>query len=409
MQRHLMQRTGILAKVLARMASCALVVCAMTPIALGQDPLTDKVVLELPSMEEVAIDPDLVYKEVDGQQLTFDLYRPKGARAEDRFPLVFFVNGVGDRELPLKHWGPYRSWAKLCAASGMAAVLHNAREGQTAEDLADAVTQVREQAPKLGIDPDNICIWASSANLQTGFPYATDVSNTFVKCAVFYYGALDSTRVRHDLPVLVARAGLDMPWQNVTVDAYVARSLVLNAPLTLLNLPNGRHGFDVIDKNDASREMVRSTLAFMKQNLSGDVQRARLERAAQANALSLVAGAKYADALDSCRRWVAEDGENGLARQTLATCLYHLRQFEEACANYERAGDLGHMPALTWYNAACCRALLKDKDHALVLLEKAFATGRITNLQAVRDDTDLASLKDEPRFQKLVQPAEKRP
>ena len=79
-----------------------------------------------------------------------------------------------------------------------------------------------------------------------------------------------------------------------------------------------------------------------------------------------------------------------------------MKRYREAGDEYGRAGDLGSMPALTWYNAACSYALAGEKDRAFELLTRAFGTGRITDKEQVRKDPDLASLSGDPRFAALL-------
>ncbi|HZI94733.1 MAG TPA: tetratricopeptide repeat protein, partial [Patescibacteria group bacterium] len=344
------------------------------------------------------------YKSAGDRTLAYDLYRPASLPAGGKTPLVIFVNGVGDPPgAPLKDWGAYKDWARLVAVSGMAAVLHNTTQGKAAEDVADLIGALRGRAAELHLDPDNIALWSSSANVRVGFPFAMDPAHTFVKAAVFYYGAgMDPNMQRADLPVMIGRAGLDFPGANRSIDAWVARALVLNAPVTVENLPNGRHGFDAFDDHDASREVVRQTLAFLKENLSAGVQRGRTDRAVQARAISLSGAGRHAEAAQAYQIWVTQEPETGVAHQGLADALYQLKRYAEAARSFEKAGDLNVMPALTWYNAACSYALAGDKEKAITLLTRAIGTGFVQDLAAVRRDADLATLLDDPRFRKLV-------
>jgi adenylate cyclase len=62
----------------------------------------------------------------------------------------------------------------------------------------------------------------------------------------------------------------------------------------------------------------------------------------------------------------------------------------------------------TYYNVACAWALLGERDTALVWLERELREnhapgGSLERQKAwARKDPDLASLRDDPRFQKLV-------
>ena len=73
---------------------------------------------------------------------------------------------------------------------------------------------------------------------------------------------------RNAPPILVARAGLDHPWLNGGADRFVAAATARGATLDLLNHPDGRHGFDTLDDDARSKEVIRHTLAFLKDHLA---------------------------------------------------------------------------------------------------------------------------------------------
>jgi dienelactone hydrolase len=68
-------------------------------------------------------------------------------------------------------------------------------------------------------------------------------------------------------PILVARAGLDNPWLNDSVDRFVAAALARGATLDLLTHPSGRHGFDILDDDARTKEIIRRTLEFLRERL----------------------------------------------------------------------------------------------------------------------------------------------
>jgi len=68
-------------------------------------------------------------------------------------------------------------------------------------------------------------------------------------------------------PILVARAGLDNPWLNEGIDRFVQAALASGATLDLLNHPEGRHGFDILDDDARSRQIIRHTLEFLREYL----------------------------------------------------------------------------------------------------------------------------------------------
>lgn len=374
-------------------------------------------VLTLPGMDRVRADTGLVYRSLPDVKLTFDLYKPPpslgpvelkaGPSTPPRgLPVVIFVNGVGrfGAAPPLKEWGIYTDWARLVAVEGMAAVLYDSRAANVREDLVALVEHLRGNAATLGIDRDMIGIWACSANLRPGSAYALDPVNTWVKAGVFYYGNVDTMNVRPDLPVLAARAGLDTPFTNASMSQYIQRAMARNANLTVLNLPNMRHAFDLVDSTEASRQAVRTTLEFLRANLTPAMQEAWLTRSEDARAVRAHAARDWEATLAAVKGWIRRDPENGHPHQLAGDAAYQLKRYPDAASHYETAGARGWMPALTYYNAACSRALAGQREPAIQDLEKAFATGFMQDRAAVLRDPDLATVRDDPRFQKLVAP-----
>ena len=369
-------------------------------------------VLTLPGMDQARADTGLVYRSLPDVKLTFDLYKPPpratatgGAATTRGLPVVVFVNGVGwIAPYPLKEWGIYKTWARLVAVEGMAAVLYDSRGQNAREDLTALMEHLRGNAAKLGIDRDMIGIWACSANLRPGSAYALDPVNAWVKAAVFYYGTVDTAHVRPELPVLVARAGLDTPFTNNSMSQYLQRSMARNGNLTVLNLPNMRHAFDLVDSTEASRQAVRTTLAFLRANLTPAMQDAWLTRADEARAVRSHAARDWEGTLAATKIWMERDPRDGHPLQLAGDAAYQLRRYGDAALYYEKAAARGWIPAITFYNAACSRALAGERDRAIENLEKAFATGFMQDRTAVLRDPDLATVRDDPRFQRLVAP-----
>ena len=68
--------------------------------------------------------------------------------------------------------------------------------------------------------------------------------------------------------MLIARAGQDDPRLNATVDAFRGGGAQAErCPFEVLNHPDGRHGFDILDDDARSREIIARTFAFLKANL----------------------------------------------------------------------------------------------------------------------------------------------
>lgn len=252
--------------------SCVLVVLCASQIDAQpqrQDPGKIPVVYTMPGTDKVTAQRDITFKTAEGVALKMDVYYPPNAQTgAAKLPAVIFVNGVG---IPgLKDWQVYVDWAKLVAASGMIAINHQSRQTEAMADAADLLNYVRSNAATLKVDENKIGIWSCSANVRVALPLTMREDRKYIRTAVFYYGIMDAPQMRFDVPMLVARAGQDVPNINGTIDAFVTRAIAQDAPLTFINYVEGQHAFDIFDNNDETRQIVRQTLDFLKFHLMKD-------------------------------------------------------------------------------------------------------------------------------------------
>ena len=70
-----------------------------------------------------------------------------------------------------------------------------------------------------------------------------------------------------DTPLFIVRAGQDNPQLNETIDRFLAQAVSCNLPLTFANHHTAPHFFDVMYESEASREIIRQILAFMRFHL----------------------------------------------------------------------------------------------------------------------------------------------
>lgn len=239
-----------------------------------------KAVLELPGMNEIQV---LAGRPYEGG--TFDLYV---ANAPAPAPTVVFVYGFPGARFGegLRQMGAYTSWGRLLAASGMNAVAYSYRD--PVADLAALFAGLRREATALGIDTSRMGLWAASGNVPTALYWLMhDKPATFRAAALLYgymlevpaaaeqfgLGVPARGRSIRDLPpdpaLLVVRAGKDAtPGLNASLDAFVSEALAHDLPLSLLNVPGAPHSFDLFDDTDASRDVIRRVLAFLRQHLT---------------------------------------------------------------------------------------------------------------------------------------------
>jgi len=235
-----------------------------------------RVVLSVPGMDAVEVRKNLVYKTVDGEPLQMDVYAPPDAR--EPHPGVILVHGGPAPRLGAKNIGYFVSLGELLAASGFVAVafdhrfLGPDRLPDAAADVDDLIAHVRGNAADLGVDPGRIALWIVSgagaflnAHLEARPPW--------LRAVVLYYPVVEplsasSEPGRPFPPILIARAGLDEPERNAGIERFVHDALAQGAPLDLLNQPTGRHAFDMLDDEERSRQILRHTLHFLREQLA---------------------------------------------------------------------------------------------------------------------------------------------
>ena len=257
------------------------------------------IVYKIAEMDDVTVKRDIEYTPTEDNPLTMDIYYPTGANNGNPWPVVIFALGFpgagfrkwwGCKETDL---GSYVSWARLAAASGMAAITYTNNE--PVADLDTLVRYVRENADELGIDKNRLALWACSGNVPTALSLLMQPDPDYIKCAAFCYGAMldldGSTGIAEsseawgfanpsagrsvedisiDVSLFIVRAGQDqIPGMNDSMNRFMAHALRCNLSITFVNHANGPHWFDVLDDTETSRQIIREILAFMRFHLLG--------------------------------------------------------------------------------------------------------------------------------------------
>jgi len=236
--------------------------------------LSKRIVYGVDGMRDVRVQRDVAYKRDAGTELLMNIYAPAALPDSAPAPVVFFVHGgpIASDFMPPTQWGVFVSYGELAAASGLVGVTFNHRlfavtdYERSQSDVAAAIDYVRNHAAELNVDADRIALWYFSG----GGPLMTSVLRErpdYVRCVVAFYAYLKpaATHVRSmaaGLPFFIARAGLDQPLINETIDLFVQEALAGNAMLDVMNHPAGRHGFDILDDDERSREIIARAVAF---------------------------------------------------------------------------------------------------------------------------------------------------
>jgi len=259
------------------------------------------VVLNVPGMDKVKVVQNLKYAKSDDPNVLMDIYVPSDLSENEKRPAVIFLHGGAKTDYTPKDWGVYTSWGRLIAASGFVGVTFthrleypNVSLEKAAADVLDAVKYVRANGDKYHVDKDRVCLIAYSA----GGPLLTlgmRGEMPFVRCLVGFYAFMDIqqsdyrktekpetiksfspiTYLQTDAskipPMFIARAGNDeVPMMLDSIDRFVSEALSKNTALTLVNHPQGVHGFDNQNDDERSREIIRTATEFVRLHLGSE-------------------------------------------------------------------------------------------------------------------------------------------
>jgi acetyl esterase/lipase len=259
------------------------------------------VVLKMPGMDRVKVVENLKYSKSDDPNVLMDIYVPSDLSENEKRPVVIFLHGGAKTDYTPKDWGVYTSWGRLIAASGFVGVTFthrleypNTSLEKAAADVRDAIKYVRENADKYHVDKDRVCLIAYSA----GGPLLTLAMRgdmPFARCLVGFYAFMDiqqsdyrktekpetvksfspitylQTDANKIPPMFIARAGHDeVPTMLDSIDRFVAEALSKDIALTLVNHPQGVHGFDNQNDDDRSREIIRTAVEFIRLHLGNE-------------------------------------------------------------------------------------------------------------------------------------------
>jgi acetyl esterase/lipase len=206
-----------------------------------------------------------------------DLYLPEATRPR---PAIVFVHGgpvpAGLRPTP-RDWPVYRGYGSITATRGFVGVtvdhrLHDpASYPLAATDVAAAVELARAD-PR--VDADRVAVWFFSG----GGPLLADWLRTppqWLRCAAATYPLLASlpgwnldprfqpaqaVAAAGTLPIVLTRVGLENPQIAATVETFVEAATLCGARLEIIDVPDGHHGFDLLDYTEQSRAAVERAL-----------------------------------------------------------------------------------------------------------------------------------------------------
>jgi dienelactone hydrolase len=221
------------------------------------------------------------------RETNLDLYLPAG---NEPAAGVVFVHGgpvpIGRRPTP-RDWPVYQGYGCAAAARGLVGATfdHGFHDfdliKEAGEDIAAAVDRVRAH-PR--VDPDRIAVWFFSGG---GILMGNWLSEppSWLRCVAASYPICptqeelgdvgispnEALRSAGDLPILLTRAGQEQADLAEAVEVFVATAADAGANLEIIDVPDGQHGFDVVDHTDQSRAAVERALDWVGSRLRDDV------------------------------------------------------------------------------------------------------------------------------------------
>lgn len=337
--------------------------------------------------------------------LLADVYRPKGQAG--KLPIFLLLNGVGKKLGPglFRDHPQYAGWGRAATTIGVAGVVMESDEGYAAQNFDQLVTYLQQNAERLGVDPGQMVVFSCSANVRTGMPIITDPTRSYVRGAVVYYGSGDVNRFRHDVPVLLVRAGLDVDFLNRAIDATMADALKINAPWTLINLAGGHHGFDVFDQDAESREVIGQTLAFVKKAFDPDYRAALIERLPSAEANGLDYSGNWAEAASAYERMLAKNPKDNFAHWRLGVALAGQGKHLEAIEHFRQALEYGN-GNVGWISLAAAKSAMAINDRETALHFIANLKGITPMVLAMQKEPLFEPLRNDPRYLEVARSLE---
>jgi dienelactone hydrolase len=374
---------------MTRYATIAFTVCvAASASAQSPEPLPFAL---KPARAPVAVTKNVTYGQSGTVTLRMDVYRPSGVGARVGPALIFFNRATGaDRSQAF-----YEAWARAAASRGVVAVLPDLRDGTQAADFQALMTHLAARGAQVGVDPDAVAVYAGSGNVYTALPIVEDPKQTAIKAAVMYYGTAPIAEFRRDLPLLYVRAGLDRPDVNRNITALASLAVSQNAPVTLLNHASGYHAFEMFNDDDATRDVMEQTIAFVRHATAAQYQVALHRGIPEATAAAYVQTRDFANAASIYADLVKARPDDYRLRLSYGEALLGASQYAAACAEFEKLKGKPLGPRDLGLPAARACMQKGDADAAIAWLKSI--PSRFLPAD-VRDEAAFAAIRDRPDF-----------
>ena len=252
------------------------------------------------------------------------------------------------------------------------------------------------------IDPYYAHAWALLALAQSSlrYTYSQDVDDGFAAANAAL--AIDPTIAEAHLPMFKR---LQQRQQHDAASAKMEIAIRLGADSWSVNKEAGRFYLSRRDLPAATAHYEKAT-ELMETDFHGWAMLATCYYASGEKAKHREAGKKM---VSEAQKAVQQDPSNGAALGILAGGHAILGESDKTRESIERALLIDPDNLTMRYNFACIFATaLGDKESALKMLESTISRAGAFQAMIAETDTDFDSLRDDPRFQKIIADAKKR-
>jgi dienelactone hydrolase len=197
-------------------------------------------------------------------------------------PAIVFVPGgpLPAALLPTQRdWPVYQGYGSAAADRGVVGVLvshglHDPSAYPAAAANVAAAIEFARADPR--VDGDRVALWFFSGSglllaewLRAGAqpPWLRCLAATYPVLAPFphwlmdeRFRPVDAVAEAGPLPIVLTRVGLERPEISPGVAGFVAAAERAGAPLEIVDVPDGHHGFDYLDDTDQSRAAITRAL-----------------------------------------------------------------------------------------------------------------------------------------------------
>ncbi|MER7247418.1 hypothetical protein [Kribbella sp. NPDC000426] len=215
--------------------------------------------------------PDVAHTTYEG----LELYLPDGMEPA---PAVLLIHGVPYSAEPMPSgWNIYRGYASQLADRGcVATTVDHSPDGRPDDDrsnaaLAKAIAAVRTH-PR--VDGGRLALWFFSGGSPLAAPFLQNPPE-WLRCVALTYPVLGDSKLvtiggvhpvdavagARGLPIVMTVVGHELADVAPTQPPFIEAARAAGVRLEVIEAPNGRHGFDVLDHTDESRQALGAALA----------------------------------------------------------------------------------------------------------------------------------------------------